>query len=68
MLQRVRHFDLYCNAENCQFGVLQVWFLGCVMTPEGVSMGMDRIGTIEDWPTAQSFRHVQVLVGFTNFY
>jgi hypothetical protein len=29
---------------------------------------MDRISTIEDWPTPQSGGDVQVVLGFTNFY
>jgi hypothetical protein len=31
-------------------------------------MESDRISTIEDWPTPESARDVQVLLGFTNFY
>jgi hypothetical protein len=31
-------------------------------------MESDRISTIEDWPTLESFRDVQVLFGFANFY
>jgi len=31
-------------------------------------MEPDRISTIEDWPTPESVRDVQVLLGFTNFY
>jgi len=31
-------------------------------------MESDRISTIEDWPTLESVRDVEVLLGFTNFY
>jgi len=31
-------------------------------------MESDRMSTIEHWPTPKSIRHVQVLLGFTNFY
>jgi len=68
VLQRLREFGLYCKAEKCQFGVSEVGFLGCVITSDGVGMELDRISTIEDWPTPKSVRDVQVLLGFTNFY
>src|SRR5882757_7029225 len=61
-------FGLYCKAEKCQFGVLEVGILGFVITPDGVGMESDQISTIEDWPTPKSIRDVQVLLGFMNFY
>jgi hypothetical protein len=51
VLQGLKEFGLYCKAEKCQFGVLEVGFLGFVITPDGVGMESDRISTIEDWPT-----------------
>jgi len=68
VLQRLKEFGLYSKAEKCQFGVSEVGFLGCVITPDGVGMESDRISTLEDWPTPKSVRDVQVLLGFTNFY
>jgi len=68
VLQRLREFGLYSKAEKCRFGVSEVGFLGCVIRPDGIAMESDRISTIEDWPTPESVRDVQVLLGFTNFY
>jgi len=67
-LQRLKEFCLYCKAEKCQFGVLEVGFLVFVITPHGVGKESDRISSIEDWPTPKSVRDIQVLLGFTNFY
>jgi len=67
-LPRQKQFGVNCNAEMCQFRVSEVGFLGFVMTPFGVGMEMERISTIEDWPTPQSGGDVQVLLGFTNCY
>jgi len=68
VLQRLQEFRLYCKAEKCQFGVREVGFLGFVINSDGIGMESDRISTIEDWPTPESVRDVQVLLGFTNFY
>ena len=67
VLQRLQEFGRFCKAEKCQFGVRKVGFLGFVITSDGISMESDRISTIEDWPTPESVRDVQVLLGFTNF-
>jgi len=32
MLQRLQEFHLYCKAEKCQFGVLEVGYLGLSLT------------------------------------
>jgi hypothetical protein len=68
VLQRLKEFGPNCKAEKCQFGVSEVGFLGCVVTPDRVGMESDRISTIKDWPTPKFVRDVQVLLGFTNFY
>jgi hypothetical protein len=68
VLQRLQEFGLYCQAEKCQFGVREVGFLRFVINSDGHSMESDHISTIEDWPTPESVRDVQVLLGFTNFY
>jgi len=68
VLERLREFGLYAQAEKCHFGVTEVGFLGFVISPYGIGMELDRISTIEDGPTLESVRDVQVLLGFTNFY
>jgi hypothetical protein len=68
VLQRLQEFGLYCTAEKCQFGVREVRFLGFVINSDGIGMESDCISTIEDWPTPESVRDVEVLVGFANFY
>jgi hypothetical protein len=67
-LARLRECGLYAKVEKCHFGVTEVGFLGFVINPDGIGMESDRISTIEDWPTTESVRNVQVLLGFTNFY
>jgi len=68
VLQRLQEFGLYCKAEKCLFGVQEVGCLGFVINSDGIGMESDRISTIEDWPTPESVRDVQVLLSFSNFY
>jgi len=50
-LEPLKEFGFYCKAEQCQFGVSEVGFLGFVITPDSVGMKPDRISKIEDSPT-----------------
>jgi len=42
--------------------------VGFVISPDGIAMESDRTTIIEDWPTPESVRELQMLVGFTNLY
>jgi RNase H-like domain found in reverse transcriptase/Reverse transcriptase (RNA-dependent DNA polymerase)/Integrase zinc binding domain/Chromo (CHRromatin Organisation MOdifier) domain/Integrase core domain len=68
VLSRLREYRLYCKATKCEFSVPEVRFLGFVVSANGVAMEPDRICTIEDWPTPESIKDIQILLGFANFY
>ena len=68
MLCRLKKFVVYCIVKMCQVWVSAVGFPGCVITSEGVCMELDWISTVEDWPTQNSVRDIQVLLWFTNLY
>lgn len=68
VLQRLRAAQLYCNLKKCSFYQDRVDFLGFVVTPDGLEMDPSRIKTIRDWPEPQTFRDIQVFLGFCNFY
>jgi hypothetical protein len=64
--ERLRDFALYGKAERCRFGDSEVGLLGFTISPDGITMESDRI-SIEDWPTPEYIRDLQVLPVFTNF-
>jgi len=68
VLERLCQLGLYCKAKMCQFGASKIGFLGFIISSDRVGMESDRISTIDDWPTPNSIRDVEVLLAFTNFY
>jgi hypothetical protein len=68
VLERLRAFRLYAKLSKCRFNSSEVSFLGFRISTDGVSMEPDRVATIMDWPTPESFNEVQVFLGFANFY
>ncbi len=68
VLQKFQEFGLYCKGSKCEFSVSHINFLGFIISESGVEMEMDKIQSIKEWPTPESVREVQVLLGFMNFY
>jgi hypothetical protein len=68
VLDRLRQYSLYVKLSKCEFGVTEVDFLGYRIGVAGVSMDPRRVRTIVDWPKPESYRDVQVFLGFANFY
>jgi transposase InsO family protein len=46
----------------------QIEFLGVIISDKGVSMDPRRVGDIVSWDLPQTYRDVQVFLGFCNFY
>jgi len=63
----LREFSHYTNAEKCHFGITEVGLLGFLISPDRLGMESDLVSMSEDWPTPESVRAVQVLFEFTNF-
>ena len=68
VLERIGEIGHNCKAEKYRFGVSELGCLGLVISPDGIAMESDRISMIEEWPTTQSVRDVQVLLVYTNFF
>ena len=68
VLERLREYGLYVKLSKCQFAVKEVGFLGFRVGVAGVSMDPSRVQAIQDWPKPESFRDIQVFLGFANFY
>ena len=68
VLGRLLKNGLYVKLEKCSFYVVQVGFVGFVVTPQGTRMEEERVAAVKDWPEPTTHREVQVFLGFANFY
>ena len=60
--------DLFAKPEKCEFHSDSVEYLGYRLFPEGLTMSLDKIQTISDWPEPQKVKDIQSFLGFANFY
>ena len=68
VLERLNQHNFFVNLDKCEFHIQKVSFLDFVISPEGVSMEIDRVQAILQWPVPRSVHDIQVFLGFTGFY
>ncbi|KAJ1299265.1 hypothetical protein OPQ81_002544 [Rhizoctonia solani] len=51
VLAHLQDNHLFCNPDKCHFFVQKVTYIGLVIAPEGISMEMDKVQSIMEWPT-----------------
>ncbi len=60
--------QLYANLQKCTFCMESVVFLGFVVSSNGISVDMDKVRAIRDWPTPRNANEVRSFHGLASFY
>jgi len=68
VLERMRKAQLYAKLEKCAFYQDKIEFLGFILSSTGIAMDPDRVDTVSTWKEPETYREVQVFLGFCNFY
>ena len=68
VLRRLHKHGLYAKPEKCEFHTDSTEYLGYQLSPSGLTMSLDKVQTIQDWPEPQKVKDIQSFLGFTNFY
>ena len=68
VLRRLRANNLFAKAEKCEFHKDSVEYLGYILSTDGLTMALDKVKTISDWPEPRKVKDVQSFLGFANFY
>ncbi len=68
VLQWLRDNKLFLKAEKCEFEVLEMEYLGVIISENSIRMDPVKIAGIAEWPTPTKKRELQSFLGFMNFY
>lgn len=68
VLSRLREADLFVHLDKCEWHSRRTEYLGYIISPEGVSMDLARVKTIQEWPVPRTVRDIRVFIGFMNYY
>ncbi|GAU44596.1 hypothetical protein TSUD_187860 [Trifolium subterraneum] len=59
---------LYVKLSKCSFGVLEIEYLGHIVTGQGVSMDKDKINNVINWPVPTNVKQLRGFLGLTGYY
>jgi len=68
VLRHLQLHGLFAKPEKCEFHSDSVEYLGYRLSPDGLTMSLDKIQTISDWPEPRKVKDIQSFLGFANFY
>jgi hypothetical protein len=68
VFQSLKENTLYVKFKNCEFGVMEVDFLGHRITHEGLKMDDHNVKVILDWEPPRSFLVLRSFLGLSSYY
>lgn len=68
VLQILSTNSLFAKESKCRFGVLQVEYLGHVISEQGVSVDPAKIQAVIEWPTPTTAKGVRGFLGLAGYY
>jgi hypothetical protein len=68
VLDWLRRAKLYIKLSKCEWHTRHTEYLRYVVSPEGVSIDLEQVRTIQDWPLLTTVRDIRVFVSFINYY
>jgi hypothetical protein len=60
--------NLFVKLSKCSFGVLEIEYVGHVVTGQGVSMDKDKVKVVLDWPIPKNVKQLRGFLGLTGYY
>ena len=68
VLKTLQHHELYARLAKCSFGVMEVEYLGHVLSGKGVAMDIQKVLAVKDWPQPTNIKQLRRLLGLTGYY
>ena len=68
VLDILRSNRLYAKKSKCSFGVLQVEYLGHIISGDGVSTDPAKVKAVMDWPIPTTLKSLGGFLGLTGYY
>ncbi|PNX78745.1 retrotransposon-related protein, partial [Trifolium pratense] len=68
VLQVLQENTLFVKLSKCSFGVLEIEYLGHMVTGQGVSMDKDKVQAVLEWPIPGNVKQLRGFLGLTGYY
>jgi hypothetical protein len=60
--------QLYERPSNCSFGVKEVEYLGHIVSHEGVTVNLNKIKSMMEWPILKTLKNYRVFLRLVGYY
>ena len=68
VLEVLRDHQLYAKFSKCEFWLIEVKFLGHVVSALGVSMEPEKVGAVMNWERPKSVFEIRCFLGLAGYY
>jgi hypothetical protein len=68
VLQLLKEQKLYAKPSKCFFGVKEVYYLGHIVSHEGVKVDPINIKAMMDWTIPKILKNLRGFLGLTGYY
>ncbi|WVZ83813.1 hypothetical protein U9M48_030913 [Paspalum notatum var. saurae] len=68
VLQKLRENQLYTKLSKCEFWLLEVSFLGHIVSKGGVSVDPSKIKVVQEWVAPQNVGEIRSFLGLLGYY
>ena len=68
VLQKLRENQLYAKLSKCEFWLLEVSFLGHIISKGGISVDPSKIKAVQDWVAPQNVSEIRSFLGLAGYY
>ncbi|WVZ51471.1 LOW QUALITY PROTEIN: hypothetical protein U9M48_002616 [Paspalum notatum var. saurae] len=68
VLQKLRENQLYAKLSKCEFWLLEVSFLGHIISKGGISVDPCIIKVVQDWVAPQNVSEIRSFLGLAGYY
>ena len=68
VLKTLREKKLYSKLCKCDFGLKEVFFLGHIVSAEGIRVDLTKIETIVNWKPPRNVTDVRIFLGLAGYY
>jgi len=68
VLQSLRKHKLYAKLSKCSFGLLQMDYLGHIVSEKGVAMDASKVAAVLAWPQLTNLKQLHGFLGIIGYY
>lgn len=68
VLQTLQQHQLFAKLTKCSFGLLEVEYLGHVVSGSGVAMDKNKVEAITEWPRPLNVKQLRGFLGLAGYY